>query len=100
MASAFTSRPYRLVLGTALALAAATAFAEAPAPQVNAQEPILLAQVTSASASTNTAGSMTYDYPPLEAGVRKAAIEGPEALRRYIHRTRMIYAWYYPDFVL
>jgi DNA-directed RNA polymerase specialized sigma24 family protein len=23
---------------------------------------------------------------------------GKEALRRYIHRTRMIYAWYYPDF--
>jgi hypothetical protein len=102
MASAFRSRPYRFVLGTALALAAATAFAEAPAPQVNAQEPMMLAQATgnSVGAYNPASASMTYDYPPLQAGVRKAAIEGPEALSRYIHRTRMIYAWYHPDFVL
>jgi hypothetical protein len=102
MAPAFTSRPYRFVLGAALALAVATAFAEAPAQQVNTPEPAMLAQATGTSAGSYAAPSatITYDYPPLEAGVRKAAIEGPEALRRYIYRTRMIYAWYYPDFAL
>jgi hypothetical protein len=99
MASAFTTRRYRFALGTTLALAATTAFAEAPAQQVNAPETIVVAQAAGTSAGANT-GSMTYAYPPLEAGVRKAAAEGPEALRWYIHRTRMIYAWYYPDFVL
>jgi hypothetical protein len=35
---------------------------------------------------------------PGEAGVRRAAAQGPEALRRYIWRTRMIYNYYYWDF--
>jgi hypothetical protein len=30
--------------------------------------------------------------------VRRAAAEGPDALRRYIDRTRMIYGFYYWDF--
>ena len=37
-------------------------------------------------------------YPAYQRGVRKAADEGSEALRRYIWRTRMIYNFYYPDF--
>ncbi len=30
---------------------------------------------------------------------REAAKQGPEALRRFIHRTRMIYGLYFGDFV-
>jgi len=37
-------------------------------------------------------------YPAFEAGVRHAADEGPDALRHYIERTRMIYGFYYWDF--
>ena len=37
-------------------------------------------------------------YPAYQAGVRAAAAQGPEALRRYIWRTRMIYNFYYDDF--
>ena len=36
--------------------------------------------------------------PPLEAGVRKAAAQGPTALRRYVHRTQTIYGYSYRDF--
>jgi len=43
-------------------------------------------------------GTAARGYPPLEAGVRKAAMQGPEALRRYVWRTRMIYDYYYWDF--
>ena len=38
-------------------------------------------------------------YPAYEAGAVAAAKLGPEALRRYLWRTRMIYNFYYPDFV-
>ena len=37
-------------------------------------------------------------FRPLERGVREAAAESNEALRRYIWRTRMIYDFYYNDF--
>ena len=33
-----------------------------------------------------------------EAGVRAAARQGPDALRQYVWRTRMIYSFYYGDF--
>jgi hypothetical protein len=33
-----------------------------------------------------------------DARVRAAAAQGPEALRRYIWRTRMIYNYYYWDY--
>jgi len=33
-----------------------------------------------------------------EAGVRAAARQGPDALRQYIWRTRMVYNFYYGDF--
>ena len=37
-------------------------------------------------------------YPSYQAGVRHAAAQGNEALRRYIWRTRMIYNFYFDDF--
>jgi len=33
-----------------------------------------------------------------EAGVRAAARQGPDALRQYVWRTRMVYNFYYGDF--
>jgi hypothetical protein len=38
-------------------------------------------------------------YPSSEAGIRRAAAQGPAALRRYIFRTRMIHNYYFWDFV-
>ena len=58
--------------------------------------PIVVAQV-SAPASTALATS-AGDTPVHLRGVRQAATQGPEALRRYIWRTRMIYNHWYNTF--
>jgi hypothetical protein len=99
MASALGTKLYRTALGTTLAVAAAATFAQSPEQRPGAPDTILLAQASSTPAARTAATPAADEYPPLQAGVRKAAAEGPEALRRYVHRTRMIYAWYYPDFV-
>jgi hypothetical protein len=85
----------------AIALAAFTvgvAFAsETPSSAANDKDaPIVLAQ-----ASTTMSGAAVTSapaYPALESRVRAAAAQGPEALRRYVQRTRMIYNFYYWDF--
>jgi hypothetical protein len=85
-------------LGAAFALAAAIAFAGAPeTPQSVHSGPLVLADASTPSATARAAASDRH-YPPGEAGVRRAAAQGPEALRRYIWRTRMIYNYYYWDF--
>ena len=59
--------------------------------------PVLVAQAaTSAPAGSATATS--NDFPAYQRGVRAAAGQGTEALRRYVNRTRMIYAFNYNDF--
>ncbi len=85
-------------LGAAFALAATIASAGAPeAPQSTPSGPLVLADASAPSAMARAAAS-DRRYPPGEAGVRRAAAQGPEALRRYIWRTRMIYNYYYWDF--
>ena len=42
--------------------------------------------------------SVSGPFPAYQAGVRAAAAQGPDALRRYIWRTRMVYNFYYADF--
>jgi hypothetical protein len=37
-------------------------------------------------------------FPPQQAGVRRAATEGPTSLRRYVTRTQAIYGYSYRDF--
>ena len=59
-----------------------------------------LAVADSGQTGTEAGGSATpRSYPANEAGVRRAAAEGPEALRRYIWRTRTVYNYYFWDFV-
>ena len=84
---------------SAIVLAAFTvgvAFAsETPSP-ASSDAPVVLAQ-----ASTTMSGAALTSapaFPAHEMRVRAAAAQGPEALRRYIHRTRMIYNFYYWDF--
>jgi hypothetical protein len=48
--------------------------------------------IGTASAQAQTA------YPAHEAGVRAAAAQGPDALRWYVQRTRMIHQFYFNDF--
>lgn len=100
MASALSTKLCRVALGASLAVGAVTTFAQASEQPVGASDAVLLAQASDKSPVAGTAAPdpKSDAYPALQAGVRKAAAEGPEALRRYIHRTRMIYAWYYSDF--
>ena len=77
-------------LGAALALAASTALADTAAPQ----QPIPEATNLTALHSTTP-----FIYPSSEAGLRRAVEQGPVALHLYIHRTRMIYNYYFWDFV-
>jgi hypothetical protein len=88
-------KPNYCALGAALALAAAAAFANPSAPQTSEQ----LVVADSTETAQARGGTAQHDYPPLQAGVRRAAAQGPEALRRYIWRTRNIYEYYYPNFV-
>lgn len=87
-----------LVGGAVFALAIlATPVVSAAQPDV----PVVPVVVAQAAPSTDArAADMTFDeYPAYQRGVRAAAAEGPEALRRYTWRTRMIYNFYYNDFV-
>jgi hypothetical protein len=84
-------------LGAALALAASTALADASAPQLPVPESSMTLTVTEMMPATS--GRTTqYVYPSSEAGLRRAAAQGPVALHLYIYRTRMIYNYYFWDF--
>ena len=59
---------------------------------------IVVAQATGSSqAQTGTATQSDY-IPVNQRGARAAALEGPDALRRYVFRTRMIDNYSYFDF--
>jgi len=84
-------------LGAALALAASTALADASAAQPAIPEASMKVTVTEMMPAAP--GSTTqYIYPSSEAGLRRAAAQGPLALHLYIYRTRMIYNYYFWDF--
>jgi hypothetical protein len=93
-------RHYGFTLGAALALGTTVAFALTPTPDGYADErPIMLAQAAPTPAVV-PAGDPAAGYPAVQAGVRRAAAEGPDALRRYVWRTRMIYNFYIVDFMI
>jgi hypothetical protein len=88
-------------LAAALAIAGTTALADLLAPQTSVPHTsgqLAVADSTEAVANAPIS-TMPRSYPPSEAGVRRAAAQGPEALRRYIWRTRMIYNYYFWNFV-
>jgi len=88
-------------LGTALVLATTTTFADASNPQLSVPETSVQLAVADSTETTPAALGTTAPriYPSSEAGVRRAAAEGPAALHHYIFRTRMIYNYYFWDFV-
>ena len=87
-------------LGAALALAAATAFADASAPQLSVPETTVKLAIADNTGTVPTASGSTMPlvYSSSEAGLRRAAAQGPVALHLYIYRTRMIYNYYIWDF--
>jgi hypothetical protein len=83
-----------LILGT---LAAVTAHEALAAPvEVAADAPIVVAQA--APSPVAQAVDVEVLYPAEQAGVRAAAKAGPDVLRQYVQRTRMIYHFSYWDF--
>jgi len=84
----------RVLRGIALAAAllAGAAFANG-ATNVN-DNAVVVAQ----AGTTTTTRVVSGPFPAYQAGVRAAAAQGPDALRRYIWRTRMVYNFYYADF--
>ena len=65
----------------------------------DASSPLVLAQASAPRVDADRVAVPVRAYPAYQRGVREAAAQGPEALRRYIWRTRMIYNFYFPDFV-
>jgi hypothetical protein len=93
-------KPGCYALGAALALVATTALADPLTSQPSVpQTAVKLAIADSTEAVAGAPiSTMPLSYPSSEAGVRRAAAQGPEALRRYIWRTRMIYNYYFWNF--
>jgi hypothetical protein len=79
------------------ALASSAACADVPADQKDAS-PVVVAQASTPGAHAPQAALPASAFPAHERGVRQAAVENNEALRRYTWRTRMIYNFYYNDF--
>jgi hypothetical protein len=95
MASCRCTKRNCWTLGAALALAATNAIAAASAPQLPLQADL----DGDAENTTRPVGLVgPRSDTPSEAGVRQAAAQGSEALRRYVWRTRMIYNYYFWDF--
>lgn len=85
----------RLASGLALIAATVSGAAWSQASNDANTAPIVVAQATGSSqAQTGTATQSDY-IPVNQRGVRAAALEGPDALRRYVFRTRFIYNYSY-----
>jgi hypothetical protein len=78
-----------------LVLAGVMSIGTALAAPVERNAPVQLAALSAPAAPATTA---VRTFPAHEAGVRAAAAQGAEPLRRYIFRTRMIHNFYYNDF--
>lgn len=55
-------------------------------------------QLAAASTPISAGAKQAMAFPAHEAGVRAAAARGPDELRWYVQRTRMIHQFYYNDF--
>jgi len=88
---------YRTLAGIAVSLAISFTAAAAPEPPEGPPETAIVAQATSSSSESRDVG-VAGELSANQRGVRKAAAESPEALRRYVWRTRMIYNFSYKDF--
>jgi hypothetical protein len=79
----------------AAALSATFALGAAAASAAPTGETIVVAQAVVVAPTT----VVVRQYPDYMSRAAAASAQGPEALRRYLWRTRMIYNFYYPDFI-
>jgi hypothetical protein len=84
-----------LILSATIALTSSLAYAD---ETVAPQRATMVVAATNAGWATSVASGDAADFPSSEAGVRRAAAESPESLRRYVQRTRMIYNYSYWTF--
>jgi len=87
--------------GAIVATLAAVVVPVAAAERDNASTqpaPIVVAQANPTALLPDRPVFVPQAFRPLERGVRDAAAQSNEALRRYVWRTRMIYNYYYNDF--
>jgi len=100
MRSYLQTKRYRFMLGVTLLLTALGALAATAAPPEPGREVMALVQATT---SAPTAAAPMVDpaegHLSTEAGVRRAAAQGIDSLRRYVNRTRIIYNYRVVDFV-
>lgn len=92
--------PNALILGAVILLISSVACAAQSAAQtVSTQGAAIVTVARNTDKTGNAMGSVEpASFPWSETGVRKAAAEGHESLRRYVQRTRMIYNYYYWNF--
>jgi hypothetical protein len=82
----------------ALLISPSATAADAASAEVEADTGSVVVAQALPAPGARSAVPIANPYPAYQRGVRMAAAEGPEALRRYIWRTRMIYNFYYFDF--
>jgi hypothetical protein len=103
METAMNTTRCTLVGGAMMALASLVSPATSAADPANAAAAdtaqIVVAQAATPVRAIDSTVALD-EHPAYQRGVRKAAAEGNEALRRYVWRTRMIYNFYYNDFAL
>lgn len=89
-----------MIAGAAVALVLLASSAVLAAESTSARDdaPVVVAQAAAVQ-NRGPAGASIDAYPAYQRGVREAARESDEALRRYIWRTRMIYNFYFQDYV-
>ena len=80
------------------ALTSSAARADVAADQKGDASQVLVAQASTPGVRASKPALPADAFPAHERGVRQAATENNEALRRYTWRTRMIYNFYYNDF--
>ena len=87
------------VIVAALAAVVVPVAAGAEGDKASAQPaPVVVAQAGQSALLRDSPVVVPQAFRPSERGVREAAAESNEALRRYVWRTRMIYNYYYKDF--
>jgi hypothetical protein len=93
------TREFQQTIGrgiAAVALSATCALAAGAALAAGNDQAIVVAQTTIVAPA---AVVVVRTYPDYMKRAVAASEQGPEALRRYLWRTRMIYNFYYPDFI-
>jgi len=94
-------RKWLIASGTLAVAFVATPGIAAEATAASAQDgaqSVIVAQASRSMPPAMARREADGAFPPAQAGVRHAAEQGPTALRRYVHRTRMIYNYYYYDY--